>query len=380
MSRRKTIFILPFLLLMVFNGCLEPYAPPAITSAQSYLVVDGSINASDNSATITLTRSQRLDTTGAPEAVSNADVFIEDTDGSTIVLASQSAGVYSATNLALNEDKTYRLHIGLNDQTYYSDYVPINQSPPIDSVGWFLEKKGADLSASVYVNTHGTESQSRYYRWTFQETWIYTAAYFTEVKFVKGQVYPAVDSTYFCWRTNNSTSIYVGSATQLGQNVINHFPLTTNSFNSLTLRVGYSILVNQFSLTKDAFDYYQQLKSNTENLGTIFGPQPSRFTGNIHSATNAAEPVFGYFFASSVSNKRIFITPYQLPTQTLPAITGYEDCQLFSIGIADVPNYKGGLVFVRSYGFIPEGYYLAAPYCVDCRMQGGTNLKPDYWY
>jgi hypothetical protein len=380
MNRRKINLIIPLSLLIIINGCLEPYAPPASTIDKNYLVVDGFINASDNSSTITLTRSQPLNSSDSAEQVTDAAVSIEDSDGNSRPLTSKGAGVYVNTNLAIDASKTYRLHISEKSEDYYSDFVPVNQSPSIDSVQWSLQQVQGDTSVRFYVNTHGSENQSRYYLWSFQETWLYSAAYNTEVKFSNGVVYPAFDSVYFCWKTVNSTSILIASSTQLSQNVISHFQLHSEPVGSIKLRVGYSFLVNQLSITKDAFEYWQKLKSNTENLGTIFGTLPSQFSGNIRSATNPSEPVFGYFFAGSLSSKRIFITPYQLPKPTTPAITGYEDCQLFALPIDKVPTYTGGGVFVRSYGFLPEGYYLSTKECTDCRYHGGTNVKPGYWY
>ena len=369
------------MILIVINGCLDPYAPPTISGATNYLVVNGYLDAGDNSCTITLTRSQTLSDTGSYAAISDAAVLIEDIDGNTITLSPQGNGIYSNSNLSLNAATTYRLHIATTESNYYSDYVPVNQTPAIDSVAWGLVQHWpGDPNVNIYVSAHGTSSQSRYYLWNFQETWLYTAGYPNDYKFVNRHVLPNVDTTYFCWRTLNSTSILTASTTQLSQNIVNRFLVNTIPLNSVKLRDGYSILVNQLSVTKDAFEYWQQLKANTENLGTIFGPQPSQFSGNIHSATNPSEPVFGYFIAASVSKKRIFIDPSLLPNPVGEVITGFQNCPLDTLTLGGLINYNGDGAFVSAYGgLFPEGYLLTTKYCVDCRTQGGTTKKPDFW-
>jgi hypothetical protein len=41
--------------------------------------------------------------------------------------------------------------------------------------------------------------------------------------------------------------------------------------------------VYQYALTKDQYDYWTELKKNSEQLGTLFDAQPSQLNSNIHS-------------------------------------------------------------------------------------------------
>ncbi len=371
-----------FLLIGIsFNGCYDPYAPPSVSGSSNYLVVSGFLNAGDGSCTITLSRSQLLSATVSPAAVSDASVFIEDQNGNSSVLSMQGNGIYANQNLTLNNQLTYRLYILSSDgDTYYSDYVPINQAPAIDTVGFNLNQSGASQpEVNVYVSSHGDLTQSHYYLWNYAETWQYSAPFANDLKYENGQVVTNFDSTYYCWSTSNSTSILIASSTQASQNVISHFSLTSIPLNSLKLYQGYSILVTELALTKDAFEFWQQLEATTENLGTIFGPLPSQFTGNIHSTTNPSEPVFGYFMASSVSQKRIFIKPGDVPFPS-GGFASDENCQLSMLPANQVSTLGKTEVLVSSYGVGPTGYYTTSYTCVDCRLKGGTNIKPSFWY
>jgi hypothetical protein len=343
--------------------------------------VSGFLNAGDSSSSITLSRSQLLSTTNLPTLVSDASVSIEDENGQNAALPARGNGVYSNQEIPLDFQLTYRLHIVTsNGEIYLSDYVPIIQSPAIDTVGWALYQQGSEEPViRIYVSSKGSSSQSPYYSWRFTETWKYTAAYPEDLKYVNGQVVPNHDTTYFCWKTLTSTNILISSTKQLSANVVSQFLINAVPTNSVKLFDGYSILVTQSSISQGAFEYWHQLQATTENLGTIFGPLPSKFSGNIHSLTNPAEPVFGYFSASSVSEKRIFIEPGEFPVVPFsPVITGFEDCSLMMLPAQDI-SQLGSNVISSSYGVGPTGYYITSVSCVDCRSQGGTNVKPDFW-
>jgi hypothetical protein len=382
MRLRKVIGVAVLLIGVLFHGCLDPYSAPKVGGSSNYLVVSGFLNAGNNSCTITLTRSEVLSSSNAPAAVSDAAVFVEDENGSSAALTSGGNGVYSNLNIPLISQRTYRLHIiTSNGEAYFSDYVPVNQSQTIDSVGWTLKQLGSSLpNVNIYVTAHGSPNQSPYYLWNYTETWQYTAPFANQLKLENGEVITNNDSTYFCWSSSNSTSILIASSSESSQNVVSNFLLTDLPINSIKLYQGYSILVTQLSITEDAFQYWQQLEATTENLGTIFGPLPSQFSGNIHSATNPSEPVFGYFSASSVSQKRIFIKPGQVPFPPGGFDTGYENCQLGMLPANKINDLSSTDVLVTSYGVGPVGYYITSESCVDCRLKGGTNVKPSFWY
>ena len=125
------------------------------------------------------------------------------------------------------------------------------------------------------------------------------------------------DSTnqiYNCWHITNSTDILVGSTAALTEDVVNQFPVITIPQNSEKVGLRYSILVKQYAITQPAYLYYQILKKNTEQQGSIFDVQPSQLRGNIHSVSNPDETVIGFVTASNTTQQRIFIRNDQLTT------------------------------------------------------------------
>src|SRR5690606_11887431 len=104
-----------------------------------------------------------------------------------------------------------------------------------------------------------------------------------------------------------SANILIASSAKLQSDRIAEAPLLQIPTGSEKLGWRYSILVRQYALDKNAYEFYDLMKKNTESIGTIFDPQPSEIRGNFTCITNPEEPVIGHVTASTVTEKRIFI-------------------------------------------------------------------------
>jgi hypothetical protein len=190
---------------------------------------------------------------------------------------------------------------------------------------------------------------------------------------------------YTCWQTNSSTDIIIGNSAKLKSNIIYEEPVTSVPYaNSNKLTVEYSILVRQYALTEDWYNFNQMIQKNTENLGSIFDAQPSELVGNIHCLTNPSEPVVGFIGCTNETDARIFIQRGQLPGSQV-ILTGYEDCTEDTIANTPVALSMaygtGQLIPVSLYYVGPSlaGIVGGPPFCVDCRLNGGFTQKPAYW-
>ena len=96
-----------------------------------------------------------------------------------------------------------------------------------------------------------------------------------------------------CWNTNHSTDILLASSANLGQDVINKFPVITIPNPDSRLNMKYSLLLEQYALTADAYKYWETIQKTSQQLGTLFDLQPAQLIGNIHSTSNPNEPVIG---------------------------------------------------------------------------------------
>lgn len=374
-------YLLLILLYTAFlTGCVEPYAPPIIESDTSYLVVDAFLNSTDGTATVRLSRTIPLSSTASPPVETTATVFIEDDKGNRTALQIDQTSNYSGSGIPIDMSSKYRVRIRtLDTKEYLSDYIELKESPPIDD----LKFTPGDNSISVVVSTHDDTGDSRYYQWSYDETWEYTAVYVSGLIWVDGEIVnrPYNEYVHRCWRTTSSKHIIIGSSEKLQKDVISEFPVVNISKGSQKLFIRYSMLLKQRVLTREAYDYWEELQKTTESLGGLFDPQPGKVTGNIHNVSDADEPVLGYFSGGSVQEKRFFIGLLDLPSN-LRAFQTVGSCTIDTLLLEDLPNYSPGFtefISTASEGPFLIGYTYTSQSCADCRTQGGTTTKPEFW-
>ena len=382
-----------FALTIIIMSCTKPYNPPHITPVTGFLVVEGVINAGNDSTRFKLSRTVNLDSsTVAP--VTNAVVTVEGSNNISYPLTGNVAGIYTSAPLNLNQSLTYRLHIiTASGEDYKSDYVGVKVTPPIDSLPYAIKSNGLQIN----LNTHDPANNTRYYRWDYVETWEFHSEYDSQYVSNGDTVLYRTPSqnVYYCYTSDNSNSILLGSSAKLIQDVISVAPIAFVPSNSEKIETEYSILVNQYALTSDAYSFWQILKNDTEQLGSIFDVQPSEISGNIHSTTNPNEHVIGYISASTIQTKRIFVHNIVLPETWTPnyPYTCALDSELFSTVINGVVVHQEDIAFNANKGggaLIPVeaitdktgrivlGHTGSDPECVDCTLRG-TTTPPSFW-
>ncbi|GGG06941.1 DUF4249 domain-containing protein [Pontibacter amylolyticus] len=371
-----------WLVMLLVSGCVDPYFPEVKESGSSFLVVNGFLNA-NGPTTIQLLRSQSLNDTEAPPAEENATVIVESENGERFGLHGTGYGTYRHPNLQLRADSKYRLYIRTRSGSEYaSDYVEVKTSPAIESVNWKAE--GGEVK--IYVNSQDPNNSTHYYKWDYEETWQFRSALYSVLIYENGQVRfrePSDVPIAYCWKSDNSTRVEIGSSVKLSEDRISNYRILSIPYNSEKISMKYSILVKQYALTREAFEYLEMLKKNTENIGTLFDPLPSQLTSNIRSLSNPDETVIGYISATTMETKRIFVSSRDLPRDWR---LYYPSCEVDTVMISSgqvQERFTGGYLIPVDEIYSPTspvaiGYTYGTRACVDCTLQG-TNVKPAYW-
>lgn len=405
--------IISFILVSLSSlclGCKRAYAPPATTTDYGYLVVEGVVDAGTDSTDIRLSRTVKISskTSSVPER--GAIATVESDQNIAYPLIESANGNYVSARLNLDISHKYRLRIKTTDgKEYLSNFVQVVNSPPIDSINFVIGSNGFN----VYANTHDPKNNTRYYRWTYQETWIIHSYYYSQYASNGDTVLPRdeVNNNIFrCWQSDTSSTISLASSAKLSQDVIANNLLISVSDTSQKITEGYSIKVTQYALTSDAYNFWAELKKNTEQIGSVFDAQPSQLNSNIHCTTDASIPVIGYISVGATKSQRIFLQQRQMPAWT-PKLY-YPYCVLVK-GCCSYELYQGGgnyLNQVDAYinytspiyegrvaaGFVPYipvdavrvppifgpiiGFTVTSiPGCVDCTTRGGRNHPPSFW-
>jgi hypothetical protein len=374
-----------FWMAVVTAGCLDPYFAATTPADANILVIDGFLDTSNGTATLDLSRGVSLSLPDSFPSVSGAFVSVEDALGNVHPMTEGAAGNYRATGIPIYKDAQYRLHIVTpeNDE-YYSTVVTPQTTPPIDSVTWVTDED----KLTIRVNAHDNTNQAKYYRWSFEETWNYHAATVSQYKVVGNSIVARQPNeiTFYCWRTQPSTNIIIGSTARLSQNIISQVSIQHVPAGSQKFQIKYSILVKQRSVSEDEYNYLEQLKKTTESIGGLFDPQPGQVTGNVHRTRSDSPIAVGYFGAGNTVQDRIFISTAILPRQfreIYPRPGCYPpDTVCVTLGAYQCILTAQDLTESHILGHSIDddaAFTLTTSPCSDCRYDGGVLTKPDFW-
>lgn len=151
--------------------------------------------------------------------------------------------------------------------------------------------------------------------------------------------------------TGDIKNIFTLSTKNFSENKYRHYPLHfVDNYSSQRLRYGYSLLLRQYSLSEAALAYWEKVRTNYSDQGGLYTRLPLKIKGNLRNLSHPDEPVLGFFGASEVKSKRIFVGKIE------GLAIEYLDC--------DPPVALGPK---------PE------PGCYNCKLEGGTNIKPSFW-
>ncbi len=385
------LFVFICVLLLALS-CKKPFTPVLNNSGgNGYLVIEGNISGND-STFIHLSRSKKVDTLHTVLNETGAQVTIENDANASFPLTEIRSGKYAAGVLNLDNNRKYRLGIKtLDGKEYLSDFVPLKNAPPIDSISYTAQSSGV----RIYVNAHDNTNSTRYYRWDFTEDWQfqseYVSAYYSNgVDSIKARSVGM--QVHNCFTGDSSSSVNIFSTSALTTDIVSLAPVTFIPASSEKIETKYTILVRQYALTNDAYEFWETLQKNTEKLGSIFSVLPSEIQSNYHCVSNPNELVIGYLSAGNISTKRIFISAAQLPAYTRQYPYGCElDTAYRNPPHANTIPINDLIPSTSPYGIVsglflpppdikglPTAYTFSSKICVDCTLRGRTT-PPPYW-
>lgn len=376
---------IPYLFtLSLMTACKERYMLPGAGQETGYLVIDGVVNSGQGSTTLRITRTLKLvDDVGFKNEV-GASVRLEGDDNSVHSLSEISDGFYYSPQLTLLDNVKYKLHINTADgREYISEDRTTLRTPPIDTLNWDRSEAGVE----IFVNTHDPQNKTLYYRWEYDENWEFNSAFYSHLQFRLGAsglpitVDPRdpVESAqmFTCYTGDVSTNLFLGSSAKLSRDTI-HLPLLFIPQNDWKLSVLYTILVKQYAVSRQGYEFLQRMKKNTEQVGTLFDAQPSELVGNVRCVTNPGEPVIGYIELSDLQTKRLWIRRNEVSPWFYRQACSEER-------VVNVPDslavWSSGIpTSVLLYSQRGDTLEILATYaeCADCRLRG-SPIKPSFW-
>jgi hypothetical protein len=372
-----------FVVFLVLTGCIEPYSPNLHGEAENTYVVSGEVTNKEGYHFVEVSKAAPIDQP-IHIPVTGGLLSIEDDQGHVFNMEEYSSGRYRVwiDQQHLHAGTSYRLHIMLsNGDEILSDYDMMHDCPVMDFVYYkritmISPVTGENVEAlQFYTDFHGSESDSRYYRWSAVETWEHHSPWPIQY-FYNGKI-NVVDpwdySLKVCWITEPVAQVYTLSTTNMVTN--DYFMLPINYVDNKTTRlyIGYSVLITQHALSESAYNYWEQLRINNDHLGGLYEKLPLPVTGNLKNLSDPGKKVLGCFEAFGTSEKRFFIDGIRdmgIYYDSICAPYPLDRLEWRPYTKADYPVY---LVRYNNIRLLVDSH------CVDCRYYGGVLEKPEFW-
>lgn len=404
-NTKKTLLTLLALIMWGLMACVEEI-PIGSFTYERLLVVDANISnlAKTHEVRLFYTEPVGQSPDNEPNAVSEALVWIESSDGDVINFTEQAPGYYqSPANFAGIVGKSYALFIVTNDgKKYQSSFEELAKAPKISRVYDRLAFKATDLGTNLvpgiqfFIDIDNAQEGSQFYRYEWNDAHQIIMPYVKKFQYQRGSnpdIVPYDKDVKECYKEQSSTQLILATSTtsngQLKELDIKFAPASV-----FDLTTTYSIEIIQRAVSAEAYSYYRKIKLFNESNGSLFDKQQGAVIGNMVSVDDPNEKVLGYFEVSGASSKRIFVNPFDLNREVHQYFN--RTCEKYSALQYDgsVPAFyaaedvaeeiRGTQIAIRGqyelYDF-EDGTgmkFFAHRLCVNCTRSGSLG-KPDYW-
>ena len=369
-------------------GCVEPIEIETGTYEDA-LVIEGTITNQLGSQEILLSRTYPLEENG-PAKESNADVRV--VSGSNVYQFTEvEPGKYmSVQPFQAVPGEQYTLEITtINGEEYSSTPEELPESSEISSL--YAEKTTfeGETGVAILVDVTGPEATSGYYKYDYSETYkiISPFKFHLDARVINGEFVeiPKTKEETICYVTEASQEVFLANTNIQGGSDLDAYLIKFMEFSNFRTAHRYSILVRQFSISEEAFSYYETLKDFSDSESLFTQNQLGLINGNVFSVDDPDEPVVGMFNVAGISSERIFFDFEDLYGDLDFGIDEHVKCKVLYPPTATVEDREaiGGLLDNGSWKYLGfdmsgDGYRFIKAGCVDCTLFG-SNIAPDFW-
>ena len=351
MKLKLSIILLLFFILVY--SCIEPLDFNIIGDKSKSLVVDGLITNEPGPYVVYLTRTTNYSSTFEfSEKVGGAIVIISDNLGNSETLIQTFPGMYKTYPGSIRgiPGRYYKIEIETPDGKHYeskpellscvseidSIYYELQQHQELDDNNIVQSFEGFQIS----IDINNAENDKNYYMWSWTGTHeIHTQPW----NYMDGRSPAPKDFCSTCWISERQQYINVFNDENLSGNQIKKKPVAfvriTDSDGNRHFRGKYHIEVKQLSISKEAYKYWSSIEKQISSTGSLFDPSPSAIIGNIKNVNEPEDIIFGYFGASAISTKSIFIPADEAPYHPGDTLIWPDDCRSLLNSTARKPSF-----------------------------------------
>ena len=287
-------------LILIFAGCIDRIEVDTTVEPER-LIVEGFITNLPSEYKIKLSKTIRF-SNERNMPVSGAIVSILSADGDVHCFDETLVGSYiSCFDYQVKPNITYKLRIEWEGKIIESTEQILPEETNFSNLKYtpgeriYLRKLDSKVihEPGVYISTLLPEtSGKRYYRWRLFPTFIFEADR------------ASFSNSERCW----VAPIYDFKDVYIHEDVegeggydkgITFIP------TSRDMAIDYSLLVEQYSISEEAYTYWNSLKKQKENIGSIFDTPPFSINSNMQNIEDPNDIVLGYFGVYNVRELRM---------------------------------------------------------------------------
>lgn len=335
MSSRGT---LSFLLILLVFGCREPFDFNYPEVLEPVVVIDGYITTSGKSHLVRVSRSTTINGRNQvePDFITDADVRITDNQGNFTILNHSNNGIYqTAPQYRAMEGQSYQLVVTLTDGNVYTS--ALKTLPPVSPAVADLSfrgdtqsiltnnslqpQKGALIEAKIQK-----DDKRHFYQWLIAEYFV-----------IQSDLAP--EELKHCYiRDFDDPSVVLLQDNPASQGLTEFTYAIDFIPRSAKMKVDFGVEGILLTLAEEDYRFWEAVKQQSENSGSLFDAAPHSIKGNITTANG--EKVLGYFGVYRESLDRVFFTELDLELGvgtyaacTIPPLAARphpcEDCRLY---------------------------------------------------
>jgi hypothetical protein len=316
------------------------------SSGENLLVVEGFISTAPGPYTVTLSRTAKFGNVfeGFAGPVEEASVVIRDANGQNFFLSESEDGIYqTGPNFIAETGNTYTLLITTKEGTTFQS-IPetIKPTPEIDSLyAVFIEEptlpdEERKIGVDVVVELEDPDNSQDFYLWRNSGVFLFRTRPDLWCPPTVACVEPiGKDCCETCYASEvGDESIRIMSDRNFENEKLTGIAATIID-DGLRFHDKYLIRIEQYSISREAFQFFSLLREQLSISGDIFDPPPAKIGTNMINLNNPDEDVLGYFWAADYKIDSVFIFRSDLESPGRRFIP--DDCREYTNATVDPP-------------------------------------------
>lgn len=320
-------FLIIVIVAIALVSCQEVFVPD-VEEVEPFLLIEGSISTTPGLHKVLVSLSGKFQHNPLIRPVNTATVYVDDDLGNRTYFNKIANGVYQTDTeeaFAAKISRTYILTVETDDGNIYkSNPQTVVECADISSLycNYGVESvlnenaygEAYEVSYDgirVYTGTDGILPYNNYYFYTYN-------AYEQHKTCIRIGM-----NTYYLYGHRRLSGKYanfllVGNADEFGDfalrykkilfiakdDMTNYDPPIPDTIEIISTRFeGLIFILRQYSISPDAFEFWNDAVTQLEAKGRLFDPVSPQLHGNIHCVSDSLQEVVGIFYASDVSEK-----------------------------------------------------------------------------